>query len=56
MDEAVRRLFDTAYHRAAAILARNRVLLDRCAEYLLQKEILIEGELRSLTQGLHKMA
>jgi len=52
IDEAVRKIVDEAFHRTIAILQRNRPILERCADVLLQKETLLADELQALTQGL----
>jgi len=52
MDVAVKRVVDSVFARATAILRDNRAVLDRCARELLAKETLDEAALKALTQGL----
>jgi cell division protease FtsH len=48
VDDAVRALVDAAFRRAITILERNRAVLDRAAEQLLQNETLDQAEIRAL--------
>jgi cell division protease FtsH len=48
VDRAVRELVDQAFAQASAILAKNRVLLDRTAAALLASETLSEAEITRL--------
>jgi len=48
IDQAVRSLVDTAYNRTLAILKSRRQILERGARLLLEKETLVEDELRTL--------
>jgi cell division protease FtsH len=48
IDEAIRTLVDAAFHSAVAVLRTRRTALDRAAERLLEKETLLEDELRAL--------
>jgi cell division protease FtsH len=52
VDGAVRTLVDHALERAAAILQRNRVLLDRAAVALLETETLVELDIEKLKQTI----
>jgi len=52
IDQAVRDLIDEQLARAAAILRRNREVLEQCAAELLRRETLDEAQLAQLTQGL----
>ncbi len=52
IDAAVRSIVQAVFERAYGILERNRAILDRCAEALLQQETLDEAELRELTRDL----
>ncbi|MFW5724701.1 MAG: ATP-dependent zinc metalloprotease FtsH [Halochromatium sp.] len=52
IDEAVRTIIQTVFERALAILNENREILDRCAQALLERETLDEGDLRELTHDL----
>jgi cell division protease FtsH len=56
IDQAVKAIVDAAFRRATAILRDNRAVLDRCARTLLQKETLVEAELRELVQDLKPAA
>ena len=49
IDQAVQRIVEQAFGRTVEILRRQRVVLDRGAAELLQKETLDERELRALT-------
>ncbi|HEX7008133.1 MAG TPA: ATP-dependent zinc metalloprotease FtsH [Alphaproteobacteria bacterium] len=55
IDEAVKRIIDDAFERATEILRTNRAVLDRCAATLLQKETLVESEIRELTKDLKQV-
>ncbi|HTS90360.1 MAG TPA: ATP-dependent zinc metalloprotease FtsH [Stellaceae bacterium] len=48
IDEAVKGIVDTAFARALAVLKAKRAILDRGARLLLEKETLVEDELRAL--------
>jgi cell division protease FtsH len=48
IDQAVRLMADRAYERAAAVLERNRPLLEAAADELLAKESLDEADLKRL--------
>ena len=52
IDAAVRNIVQTVFERAYGLLERNRAVLDRCAEALLERETLDEDELRALTRDL----
>jgi cell division protease FtsH len=52
VDTAVRELVDEAFRRAIAILERNRAVLDRAAEQLLQRETLDQREIEALGKEL----
>ncbi|HEX7438390.1 MAG TPA: ATP-dependent zinc metalloprotease FtsH [Caldimonas sp.] len=52
IDEAVRGLLQGAFDRALAILRENRVVLDRAAAALIERETLDEAELRALAGEL----
>ncbi|MET4698472.1 cell division protease FtsH [Constrictibacter sp. MBR-5] len=52
IDEAVRQIVNESFERAAAILTRNRAVLDRCAAALLERETLEERDLLELTHDL----
>ncbi|HSN34566.1 MAG TPA: ATP-dependent zinc metalloprotease FtsH [Ideonella sp.] len=52
IDTAVRELVQHALGRASEILTRHRGVLDRCAQALLERETLDEGEIEALTQEL----
>ncbi|RMD64814.1 MAG: ATP-dependent zinc metalloprotease FtsH, partial [Alphaproteobacteria bacterium] len=56
IDLAVKRIIDTVFERATAILTRNRDILDTCARALLEKETLEEAELKELTKDLRAEA
>jgi ATP-dependent Zn protease len=47
IDCAVRTIVDSAFHKAAGIVDRERAQLDRGAQLLLQKETLGEEDLRA---------
>jgi cell division protease FtsH len=53
IDVAVRDIAGSAYAKALAILARDRPLLERGAQLLLQKETLSEADLSDLRRELH---
>lgn len=48
IDEQVRALVESAYQDALQILVRNRPVLDRLAQQLLEKETILEGELAQI--------
>jgi cell division protease FtsH len=48
IDQAVKALVDAAYNRTLAILKSRRQILERGARLLLEKETLVEDELRAL--------
>jgi cell division protease FtsH len=48
IDVAVRAIVKTAYDKALGILSREKTLLSRWAEKLLEKETLVESELDEL--------
>jgi cell division protease FtsH len=52
IDVAARAIVELSYHKAKAILARERPLLERGAQLLLQKETLAEAELAELRRGM----
>jgi cell division protease FtsH len=52
IDVAVRAIVKRSYDKATAILARERPLLERGAQLLLQKETLAEAELAELRRGM----
>jgi ATP-dependent Zn protease len=52
IDAAIRTIVMGAFQRSAAILAANRILLDRCAHELLVHETLDEENLKQLTGDL----
>ncbi len=54
IDLAVRRIVDQQFERALSILSRNREILERCAQELLQAETLDEAALKRLTAGLER--
>jgi cell division protease FtsH len=54
IDQAVKALVDEAFAKATAILSDNRAVLERCARTLLQKETLVEAEIRELTKDLKR--
>ena len=56
IDEAVKRIVDETFARVLGILSDNRAVLEKCARTLLQKETLMEGELRELTRDLKHAA
>ena len=48
IDAAIRRIVEQAFTRARAILDRNRTVLEDAARLLLEKETLVEAELKTL--------
>ncbi|MBP0017708.1 MAG: ATP-dependent zinc metalloprotease FtsH3 [Cyanobacteria bacterium SBLK] len=48
IDEEVRKLVDAAYSRAKEVLTENRIILDRLAEMLVEKETVDAEELQEL--------
>jgi cell division protease FtsH len=52
IDGAVRDIVNRAYDKARTILAREKPLLERGAQLLLQKETLAEAELAELRRGM----
>jgi len=52
IDEAVKSIVDAAFARALAILKAKRAILDRGARLLLEKETLVEEDLRALMAEL----
>jgi cell division protease FtsH len=55
IDHAIRSLVMENFERALALLSHNRVVLERCAQALLQKETLESDELKLLTQDLNDL-
>jgi cell division protease FtsH len=53
IDIAVRGIVDAVYDKTKGILARERALLERWAQKLLDKETLVEDELGELRTSLH---
>jgi cell division protease FtsH len=51
IDLAVRAIVTAAYDKAIAVLSREKPLLERSAQLLLQKETLVEAELAELRRG-----
>jgi ATP-dependent Zn protease len=52
IDDAVTEIVAAAFQRALALLARNREVLERAAALLLERETLVEAELRGLAAQL----
>jgi len=52
IDVAVRAIVKTAYDKALGILSREKALLSRWAEKLLEKETLVEAELEALRASI----
>jgi cell division protease FtsH len=52
IDLAVRSLVDAAFARARAVLAANRPVLEKAATQLLERETLVEAELREIFADL----
>ncbi|MDH3694071.1 MAG: hypothetical protein OER96_05820, partial [Gammaproteobacteria bacterium] len=50
--DSIRAIVKLSFIAATEILKRNRDVLNRCAEQLLQKETLTEAELKELTSDL----
>ncbi|MDO5674283.1 MAG: ATP-dependent zinc metalloprotease FtsH [bacterium] len=55
IDASVRRIIDDSFALSYRIVERNRGQLERCAQLLLEKETLLEGELVELTRDLHRV-
>ena len=51
IDEEVRQLVDTAYHRAKEVLINNRPVLDQLAQMLVEKETVDAEELQKLLEN-----
>ena len=51
IDEEVRQLVDTAYHRAKEVLLNNRPVLDQLAQMLVEKETVDAEELQKLLEN-----
>ena len=51
VDEEVRTVMDAAYHEAVGILEENREMLDKIADYLLQKETITGQEMMAILEG-----
>jgi hypothetical protein len=51
VDDEVKRLVDEAYARATSILSDNRVLLDRIAQALLERETIDREDLDRLVKN-----
>jgi len=51
IDEEVRRLIDTAYQEARALVRENRDALERIKEALLEREVLTRNEVQMLMDG-----
>ena len=51
VDEEVRTLMNNAYQDAIAILERDREMLDKVADYLLQKETITGQEMMAILEG-----
>ena len=57
IDEEVRQLVDQAYQRAKEVLLNNRIILDKLAEMLVEKETVDSDELQEiLTSNEIRMA
>jgi cell division protease FtsH len=57
IDEEVRQLVDQAYQRAKEVLLNNRIILDKLAEMLVEKETVDSDELQEiLTSNEVRMA
>ena len=54
IDQAIRDIVMGVFDRAYRILERNREVLERCAQELLARESLDEGDIRQLTHGLQR--
>jgi cell division protease FtsH len=52
IDIAVREIVRTCYDKARGILAREKALLERWAQKLLEKETLVEAELGELRASI----
>lgn len=55
VDEEVRALLDAAYAEAYTLLETNRAVLDRLAERLLEKETVLEAELKEIFADVTKL-
>lgn len=55
IDNAVKKIVDTIFEQTYDILERNKQLMDTCAQTLLKKETLNEGEILELTAGMYKV-
>jgi cell division protease FtsH len=54
IDAAIRRIVEQAFTRARAILDRNKTVLEDAARLLLEKETLVEAELKTLFERVIK--
>ncbi len=51
IDKEMRKIIDTAYHRAESLIKSNMEALNRIAEALLEKETIDGREFEALFQG-----
>ena len=56
IDASVRTIMEDTFAVAYRIMETNRVILEKCARILLEKETLLEKELVELTSGLQRQA
>ncbi|MBV5318195.1 MAG: ATP-dependent zinc metalloprotease FtsH [Desulfobulbaceae bacterium] len=54
IDTSVRKIIDDTFIGTYKIMENNRVVLERCAKVLLEKETLLEKELTALTEDLQR--
>lgn len=52
IDNAVKKIVDTIFAHTYEVLEKNKELIDKCAEILLNQETLGEAETLELTQGM----
>jgi cell division protease FtsH len=55
IDNAVKKIVDTIFDQTYDILEKNKDLMDKCAQTLLEKETLNEAEILELTEGMYRV-
>ncbi|NQS71401.1 MAG: ATP-dependent zinc metalloprotease FtsH [Desulfobulbaceae bacterium] len=55
IDTSVRRIIDESFALSYKIVERNREVMEKCVQLLLEKETLVESELAELTKDMHRI-
>ncbi|MEE4239949.1 MAG: hypothetical protein V2I36_00675, partial [Desulfopila sp.] len=56
IDDAVKKIVDTLFARTYEILLKNKEIIDKCVQILLDKETLNEKEILELTKDMYRVA